>query len=181
MNCLRCARRPTQIQLSAGGLFSVPKMLGILRKYVIPYTVATLATYYSAEGLESLHFGVGLTIFLEWLSENGGYYTSVWLCDKFAPVGEKTFQEGQESLKQLLVVEGIDAVVRFGLLLLATRLPQEYKTIGAGVATAVADVSFALTLTRSHRLLEVCDRGLRNLKENFSLYSCGPEFLTLVQ
>lgn len=168
-----------QNQWSAGGLFSVPKMLGILRKYVIPYTVSTLATFYSAEWLEALHFGIGITIFLEWLSENGGYYTSAWLCDKFAPAEEKTFQEGQESLKQLLVVESIDAVVRFSLLLLATRLPQEHKTVGAGVATAFADVSFALTLTKSHRLLEACDRGLCNLKETFRLYSCGPEFLTI--
>jgi len=76
------------------------------------------------------------------------------VCDRFAPAEEKIFKSSQESFKELLVVEGIDAAVRFFLLWLGPVLLRK-PALGTALGSIAADISFVYAFGRSHRLVEI--------------------------
>jgi hypothetical protein len=173
--------RSAIIARDAGGLFSVPnkrRIFGWFTKWIIPYGFSSLLAGAAAHLTEAHEIGKAATIGVEWLAENAGYYFAAWYCQRFS-TEEKVLDSGKESFKQLLIVEGFDSVVRISLFWLASELPMRYRPMGVVLATTIADVSFALTLNKSRRLLEICSRGCNIVMNIAGIWSSRPEPLVL--
>ena len=124
-------------------------------KYGLPYGVSTLAAVFAALAEKHWQTCELTTVLLCWTAENGGYYFTAILCDRFLPQADRIFQGSSESLKQLLLVEGIDTALRF-LLLWACPLILGNRELGTALGSIFADIGFAVTLNKSHRLVEIC-------------------------
>ena len=116
--------------------------------------MSTILTFFMTKWQTHWQLNAFAAIFMVWGAENGGYYLTVWIGDKFSRSEEKLFKEGKESLKQLLAVEGLDTVIRFLLLWLASQMPA-HQEMAAAAGSLAADIGFSLALGHSHRLLEI--------------------------
>ena len=147
-------------------------------KFGVPYGVSTLAAYFVAGRIE--HWGLNqlLTVLLCWAAENGGYYLTAKISDRFLPVEEKIFKESSESLKQLLIVEGLDGTIRLLLLWLCPKLLDNQEQ-GVALGSLIADITFALSLNHSHRLVAIYSKSSRVIRQHLNVLTNDPAVLEL--
>lgn len=126
-----------------------------MMKYGLPYGVSTLAAVFAALAEKHWHTNTIQTVLLCWAAENGGYYFTAIICDYFLPQADRIFQDSSDSLKQLVLVEGIDTALRV-LLLWTFPIILGNRELGTALGSIFADISFAVTLNKSHRLVEIC-------------------------
>ena len=138
----------------AGGSFSFGKVRIFFLKYAIPFSFSAGVAYLSTLWIQEGGLNKALSVFLKWLSENGSFYASLWLCGKFLPKEEKVFSEGSESFVQLLAVEGLDTLLRALLFWFSSYFPKYEAAITAAGSFAL-DLAFLGLVSRSHRLVEI--------------------------
>lgn len=123
-------------------------------KWGLPYGLATLAAYLTALWLDHHNTPKLLALLVCWAGENGGYYVSAYICEKFLPTEDRIFQESAETLKVLLLIETLDSTVRFGLMWLCPIVLGNQEQ-GVALGSLIADIVFAVSLRKSRRLLEI--------------------------
>ncbi len=131
--------------------------MGSLFEIILPYGTSSIIAGLAAGLLEKYQAGKLAAILLEWLAENSAYYITAWFCKRFRIMEQKQADSEKEPLKEMIVVEAFDIMVRLGLFWLASELPERHRSLGALAATSMADISFMITLKRSHQLLKICE------------------------
>ncbi|MBI5530216.1 MAG: hypothetical protein HY918_01820 [Candidatus Doudnabacteria bacterium] len=125
-------------------------------KWGLPYGVSTLAAFAAAGAERYWQISEILMVALCWAFENGGYYATAKFCDRYLPANDKIFKESRETLKQLVIVEGLDSAIRLFLIWLLPRLLGD-RGQGAALGSVLADITFAFSLNYSHRLVAICE------------------------
>lgn len=162
--------------LKLRGFFSVrvllSKFLNWILRYGIPYGSSTFAAFLAAGWFEtsegSLSSILGVLVL-----ENGAFYPILWACDKlFFSEKDQVLFRGKELVKQLILIDTLDNVVRLFFFFLVPKLFASHTELATAIASVFVDVGFAVALHRSRRLLEIVNALIQE-SNAFSLRPLG--------